>query len=167
MSCGCLIIAVVIWSLSIIYIIKKYKQKGHVIWCKHIWCNMDWLTHNGQDYIKITQLRCGNFGHNCGPLCTLQNPTQVYSDVWNWHRHNISDTVVNIWRKHDWYIVTSISNVNSLWPGDTIVTIWRNKSGSTLAQVMACCLTAPSYYLNQCWLIIRFTPTRDTSSISH
>ena len=24
----------------------------------------------------------------------------------------------------------------------------------TLAQVMACCLTAPSHYLNQCWLII-------------
>ena len=25
---------------------------------------------------------------------------------------------------------------------------------STLVQVMACCLTAPSHYLNQCWLII-------------
>ena len=30
--------------------------------------------------------------------------------------------------------------------------IWRDRSGSTLAQVMACCLTAPSHYLNQCWL---------------
>ena len=26
--------------------------------------------------------------------------------------------------------------------------------GSTLVQVMACCLTAPSLYLNQCWLFI-------------
>ena len=26
------------------------------------------------------------------------------------------------------------------------------KSASTLAQVMACCLTAPSHYRNQCWL---------------
>ena len=40
---------------------------------------------------------------------------------------------------------------NSLWPSDTI---WRQRSGSTLAQVMDCCLTAPSHYLNQCWLII-------------
>ena len=32
--------------------------------------------------------------------------------------------------------------------------IWRHKSGSTLAQVMACCLTALRHYLNQCWLII-------------
>ena len=29
-----------------------------------------------------------------------------------------------------------------------------HKSESTLAQVMACCLMAPSHYLNQCWLII-------------
>ena len=40
---------------------------------------------------------------------------------------------------------------HSLGPSDVI---WRQKTGSTLAQVMACCLTAPSHYLNQCWLII-------------
>ena len=40
---------------------------------------------------------------------------------------------------------------NSLWPSDVI---WPHKSGSTLAQVMACYLMAPSHYLNQCWLII-------------
>ena len=28
------------------------------------------------------------------------------------------------------------------------------RSGSTLAQVMACCLMAPSNYLNWCWLVI-------------
>ena len=41
--------------------------------------------------------------------------------------------------------------LNSLWPSDAI---WRQGSRSTLVQVMACCLTAPSHYLNQCWLII-------------
>ena len=41
--------------------------------------------------------------------------------------------------------------VNSLLPGDGI---WQHRSGSTLVQVMACCLTAPSHYLNQCWLFI-------------
>ena len=40
---------------------------------------------------------------------------------------------------------------NSLRPSDAI---WRWRSRSTLAQVMACCLTAPSHYLNQCWLMI-------------
>ena len=41
--------------------------------------------------------------------------------------------------------------VNSLWPDDAI---WRHIIGSTFVQVMACCLMAPSHYLNQCWLII-------------
>ena len=41
--------------------------------------------------------------------------------------------------------------VNSLWPSDAI---WRQRNGSTLNQVMACCLMAPSHYLNQYWFII-------------
>ena len=40
---------------------------------------------------------------------------------------------------------------NSLRPSDAL---WQQRSGSTLVQVMACCLMAPSHYLNQCWLII-------------
>ena len=44
-----------------------------------------------------------------------------------------------------------MNNLNSLWTSDAK---WRPRSGSTLVQVMACCLTAPSHYLNQCWLII-------------
>ena len=44
-----------------------------------------------------------------------------------------------------------IQCLNSLWPSDAI---WRQGSRSTLVQVMTCCLTAPSHYLNQCWLII-------------
>ena len=32
--------------------------------------------------------------------------------------------------------------------------IWCHRFRSTLAQIMDCCLTAPSHYLNQCWLII-------------
>ena len=45
----------------------------------------------------------------------------------------------------DWIVI------NSLWPSDAI---WWQGSGTTLAQVMACCLTAPSHYLSPCWLVI-------------
>ena len=48
-------------------------------------------------------------------------------------------------------IWVNLCYINPLWPSGAI---WRHGSGSTLAQVMACCLTAPSHYLNQCWLII-------------
>ena len=34
------------------------------------------------------------------------------------------------------------------------VALWKHRSGSILAQVMTCCLTAPRHYLNQYWLII-------------
>ena len=62
------------------------------------------------------------------------------------------------------------SSFNSLWPSDAI---WQHRSGSTLAQVMARCLTAPSHHLNQCWLrtsMVRWHSyegrfTRDTSAI--
>ena len=40
---------------------------------------------------------------------------------------------------------------NSLWP---CYAKWWQRSCFTLAQVMACCLAAPSHYLNQCWLFI-------------
>ena len=39
-----------------------------------------------------------------------------------------------------------------MWTSDAI---WRHRAGSTLAQVMDCCLIAPRHYLNQCWLLIR------------
>ena len=39
--------------------------------------------------------------------------------------------------------------LHSWWPCDTI----SHRSRSTLANVMACCLTAPSHYRNQCWHI--------------
>ena len=45
----------------------------------------------------------------------------------------------------------SVFVVNTLWPSDAI---WRHRSGLILDQVMACCLTAPSHYLSQCWLTI-------------
>ena len=42
------------------------------------------------------------------------------------------------------------SKFNSLWPGDAI---WWHRNGLKLVQAMACCLTAPTHYLNQ-WLLI-------------
>ena len=61
---------------------------------------------------------------------------------------------------------------NSLWPSEVM---WWHRSGSTLAQVMACCLTAPIHYLKQCWLIISTDQwclckgnfTRDIPAINH
>ena len=46
-----------------------------------------------------------------------------------------------------WGVLKMRTNlVNSLGPSDAI---WWQKTGSTLVQEMACCLTAPNHYLNQ------------------
>ena len=47
--------------------------------------------------------------------------------------------------------VVDIVYFNSMRPSDNI---WHPITGSTLAQVMAWCLMAPSHYLDQCGLII-------------
>ena len=49
-----------------------------------------------------------------------------------------------------WPISNNTTGFHSLWCSDTI---WWHRSGSTWVQLMACCLMAPSHYLNQCWLI--------------
>ena len=44
-------------------------------------------------------------------------------------------------------MVSMCKMINSLWPSGT-------RSGSTLAQVMAWFLKAPSHYLRQCWFVV-------------
>ena len=53
-------------------------------------------------------------------------------------------TVITIW------YVSFFPYVKSLWPSDAI---WRHRAGSTLVDVIPCCLSASRPYLNQCWLI--------------
>ena len=71
---------------------------------------------------------------------------KVASDL----RHHCTDVMALEWIFYLMSVYTK-SLFNSLWPSGAL---WRQRSGSTLAQVMACCLTAPSHCLNQCWLII-------------
>ena len=82
-------------------------------------------------------------------------------------------TTQHNWARFYGFMFASHANaINSLWPSDAV---WRKDLGQHLVQVMACCLTAPSYYLNQCWLIISEVRwhsyqgdfTRDASTINH
>ena len=78
--------------------------------------------------------------------------------IWKFECIMVDDVILcakfqNDWTSgiNHWWMTFHKVAINSLWPRDTI---WRHGSGSKLAQVMACCLMAPSHYLNQCWLII-------------
>ena len=74
--------------------------------------------------------------------------------VIDWHRIGARPLPEPMMTNSNYYIPYGAARtkwVNSLRPSNAI---WRHISGSTLAQVMACSLTAPSHYPNQCWLII-------------
>ena len=83
--------------------------------------------------------------------CSVSSNHQICSVTFTWKQFHkkCSWTICNI-LKNDCHL--SLGKwVNSLGLSDAI---WQQKTGSTLAQVMASCLTAPSHYLNQCWLMI-------------
>ena len=62
------------------------------------------------------------------------------------------------------FVNTITSNV--LAPCVSLVIPYGDRYGSTLAQVMAYCLTAPSHYVNQCWLTIKGVVCYSPESIS-
>ena len=82
----------------------------------------------------------------CMRLWCLNTILYGYLFAW-WYSRVQYHILLHAWLQ--WRIQNINQHFNSLWPSDTI---WRHRFGSTLAQVMACCLTAPSHYLNQCWL---------------
>ena len=112
----------------------------------------------------------GNIFRVTGPLCASLRPVARSFDVFfDLHmnqrlskqlRHRWFETPSRSLRRHCndllwivWCILSCILEdwFNPLGPSDAI---WRWWCWSTLVQAMACCLTAPSHYLNQCWLII-------------
>ena len=116
-----------------------------------------------------------SIGSDNGLALKWQQAITQTNDVKVIQCHKVSldynELIVNIVAAGDlWPLLPT--EINSLGPSDAI---WRQTSGSTLAQVMACCLTAPSHNLNQCWLIITKVEwhsskgkfTRDTSAINH
>ena len=88
--------------------------------------------------VSVAQSICVRF-HWGSPL-----NTKIVLSVLNSVLQNVVLSVLNI------KIVLSL-NIESLWPSDAI---WQHWSRFTLAQVMACCLTAPSLYMHQCSLTI-------------
>ena len=78
--------------------------------------------------------------------------TQTDAGNDNTRRQKLASGKNNNVAEHLYYFsITDFQCVmNLLWPSDAL---WRHRSGSALAQVMACCLTAPNRYLNHCWLI--------------
>ena len=106
-------------------------------------------------------------------IATIWVPTNLILQSMAWCHQAASPYLSQCWPGSVRpYVISRPQWFNSLGPSDAI---WWHRSGSTLVQVMACCLMAPNHYLNQCWLIIskvlRHSPEgnfiRDTSATIH
>ena len=86
----------------------------------------------------------------------LPSPSHYLNQYWliisnvMWYSHEDSFTG-NIQDIYPWYDL----KITNMRPQTHLQgTVWRHRTGSTPTQAMACCLMAPSHYLNQRWLII-------------
>ena len=128
------------------------------------------LTHKGRDkMVTILQTTPSNAFLEWKPLyfgpsfSRLFPPALLTVSQFGLNWYSLTYSKLRVADRHRLCTLSVLySPINSLGPSDAI---WRQRSGSTLAQVMACCLTAPSHCLNQCWLIIsevqRHSPGRN------
>ena len=129
-------------------ILQTLKFHLYILSC-HFWLNL-WCI--GDVIIKIGWNR-NWYDRKCKKIC--------FNLIWNLIKGSLLGWVPCLEGSH-WIMPFkcqhdhTTNTIDSLWLSDAIFfyAIWRHRSGSTLAQVMACCLMASSHYLNQCWLII-------------
>ena len=142
---------------------KRYGAKQIYVVCKRK--NQVWNLHNG--YIKQTNTSGTgkNESEKMNTLCTLTHSAwkchmstpvlfsivqycsanewapEFMRPTWVLDRHNLKQCLI----KAIYEALPEMMLINSLWPSEDL---WWHRSGSMWAQVMACCLTAPSHYLN-------------------
>ena len=72
---------------------------------------------------------------------------------WTWYNETVI-VITKYYFLYETHPLVLIQRFNlpyiPLWP--SVIISWH-RSESTLAKVIACCLTAPSHYLNQCWIL--------------
>ena len=112
------------------------------------------LVDNVQPQCWVHRRHCVASPWSCQNCCRGWRAYWSLPDTaWQWS----AETQGKIW-----------STFNSLWSSDALP---QHISGSTLAQIMACCLMAASHYLSQCWLVIRevlwHSPESDFTRSAH
>ena len=83
----------------------------------------------------------------CFPECSQSLDVHVKNsqNLQKWHRHR------NLRKLTFSQLIHFCELIDPLWLGDAT---WCWRLWTSLVQIMDCCLTAPSHYLNQRWLII-------------
>ena len=133
-----------VWNVNICIIAYLYFEINDKIY----YCFCDFLLHCHSCWFKSDWR-----GTVAACICLSVHPVTLILHLSKHAHHKFELESLNL---NETCILAPLKWVfNSLWPNDAT---WRHRSGSRLAQVMACCLMAPSHYLSQCWLIISKVP---------
>ena len=130
----------------------KFQWKYHDFFSRK--CIWKYCLQYGSHFVPASMLLTHKQRETCGCVISTvaKAPGHQYPQCWLYFSLYCPFSYTNITFTINKLQYRNIKlHFNSLWPSDPR---WRQRSGSTLAQIMACCLTAPSHYLNQCWLII-------------
>ena len=130
-----------VFALRLISIVLLYALCVCVFFV--LFCIVSWLNMFLALYLPINTLNLD------GLLCWITRPQWVWDEN---EYPTLSSTLVwliSCGKKSSWIPTQTVS----VTCAKLIVASWCHRSGSTLGQVKACCLTAPSHYLNQYWLI--------------
>ena len=122
----------------------------------HSFLTFSWWRHQMETFSALLVLCAGN-SPATGELITQRPVTRRFDDFFDLRLNKRLSK-----QSWGWWFETPSRPLWRRWLSDAI---WRHRSGSTLAQVMACCLSAPSSYLNQCWLIIKYGPVAITQEL--
>ena len=131
------------------------------LWRKQLRTILSSFVNNGQTVtISITLEKV--ITNCCGSILIYDNEMLIrhHGIIQNISTQLFASAILNdaiLWRRRLRLFGSQSNHIenkrifNSLWQSDAM---WWQGCRSTLVQVMACSLTAPSHYLNQCWLII-------------
>ena len=135
------------WWVDSPYTKASNAEKGK---CFHVMMS-SWLWRN-EHYINISANRRAASRADSRLVPSQWETSLQWNTVSHWLGTNLESISPELPSGGSIAIVNEpCNNINSLWPSHAICC---HRTGSTLAQVMACCLMAPSHHLNQYWLII-------------
>ena len=149
----------VVWRSWVIFLFTyQYLLINNSFFYFHIWIALKW----SWDYYRLNQVFCNSLfnGHNLVVKMVffigmfekknrLKFAKMGYCVNLLKRRHTIHVSVIWFF----WSINSSGNHITDLTHCGLVTPHSNINRGSTLAVVMACCLMAPSHYLNQFWLI--------------
>ena len=133
------------WCRSLFYVVTSNKLLNKRL--SHRWLETPWSSCGTPDKFNAVFVN-KKVSFNAKYLSNDITSTRIDD---NQHCFNSLWPNDTIWRHR---LVNTVFYVLLVWYYEMLCQKWRNKTVKSLTQVMACCLTAPSHYPNQCWLII-------------